>query len=219
MNPILLAALAFGGYYVYTKMKDGTLVQGGFNPLTGSTQTMQPTDPAVSTAVAAARAAGIPATSVQQQTQQVAVIAPGATQPSTQTYTVTTVNTNPGDPSQGIYLATDNDKARMMGQYRPNPPTPRPGSSVAQGIMMYGQGTEAYLAELAQGRRHDYDGDYKMPVPAWNYYRALYGSGMAILPQSLVEDVWDHEINQEEYFTFLADPAAAAAQYAGIIWG
>lgn len=217
MNPIALMALALGGYIVYTKMKDGTL-SSTLNTLTGSTSTVPSTDPAVQTAVAAANAAGVPITSVQQQTQQVAVIPPGGSQPVTQSYTVTTIGTNPGNPAQGIYVASDVDKARMRGQYRPNPPTPSPGSSVGQGVMQFGQGLDAYLGELAQGRRWDNDGNYRMEIPAWNYYRTLYGSGMDILPEEAAGDAWGHRLNQEEYLTFLANPAAATAQYAGTVW-
>lgn len=213
MNPLTIAALAFGGYLVYKKMSDGTITSS-MNLLSGSTQTLPPTDPAVASAVAAAQAAGVPVASVQQSTQQVAVIPPGGTQPTTQSYTVTTIGTNPGDPSQGLYLADNNAKARMMGQYRPNPPQPRPGSAVAQGVMMYGQGLEAFLAAMAQGTKTDYDGDYRMPVPAWNYYRTLWGSGLSILTEDAAGPAWNSELNQEEYFTILANPAMAA-QFAG----
>src|SRR4051812_26017714 len=116
MNELLLMLAAGAGAYFLIKQTPTLAATAN----TTTTTQVAATDPAVASAVAAAQAAGIVPTEIHQVVSQTQVIPPGSSTAVSQPVTVTTVNTNPGNPSQGIYLMTDVDRGRSYGFYVPD---------------------------------------------------------------------------------------------------
>ena len=221
MDALLLAIVAAGGYYLWSKSQPSATPLGPavVTPTNTVANPQTSTDAAVQNTMAAAAAQGITVNSVVQKVVPVSSIPPGGVTPVVTNVTVTTANPNPGDPTNVVQLISPDDMSRLYGNYVPNPPTPAPGSYIAKYISSEGIDLRTALGQFSIGQAFDYDANqYRMQVADWNWFRHREDPSMPLLDQISAGPAWGHNITQAEYLDGTSDPAHFQSNYAGTIW-